>query len=145
MSLVELRVTNLGIISELQLLLGDGYTTITGETGAGKTLLVEAVALLLGARADATLVRAGAEEARVEARFVDGDDELVLTASWPRAAAAVRTSTAASPRSASSRRAGARSSTSTASGNSRVCWRRPSSGTCSTPSRARPPKSRTRR
>ncbi len=78
MTLLELRVTNLGIISELQLVLGDGFTTITGETGAGKTLLVEAVALLLGARADATLVRAGAEEARVEARFADGDDELVL-------------------------------------------------------------------
>ncbi|HEY1740705.1 MAG TPA: DNA repair protein RecN [Acidimicrobiia bacterium] len=78
MSLVELRVTNLGIISELQLVLGDGFTTITGETGAGKTLLVEAVALLLGARADATLVRSGADEARVEARFADGDDELVL-------------------------------------------------------------------
>ncbi|HEY3830785.1 MAG TPA: DNA repair protein RecN [Acidimicrobiia bacterium] len=75
MSLVELRVTNLGIISELQLVLGDGFTTITGETGAGKTLLVEAVALLLGARADATLVRAGADEARVEARFVDGDSD----------------------------------------------------------------------
>jgi DNA repair protein RecN (Recombination protein N) len=78
MALVELRVTNLGIISELQIVLGDGFTTITGETGAGKTLLVEAIALLLGARADATLVRAGSDEARVEARFVEGDDETVL-------------------------------------------------------------------
>ncbi len=78
MSLAELRVTNLGIISELRLVLGDGFTTITGETGAGKTLLVEAVALLLGARADATLVRAGADEARVEARFDDGNSEVVL-------------------------------------------------------------------
>jgi DNA repair protein RecN (Recombination protein N) len=74
MSLLELHVSDLGIISELRLVLGDGFTTITGETGAGKTLLVEAVALLLGARADATLVRAGADEARVEARFSVGDD-----------------------------------------------------------------------
>src|SRR4051812_49119733 len=74
MSLVELHVCELGIIAELRLVLGDGFTTITGETGAGKTLLVEAVALLLGARADATLVRSGADEARVEARFVTSDD-----------------------------------------------------------------------
>src|SRR3954471_19340867 len=73
MSLVELHVRDLGIISELRLVLGDGFTTITGETGAGKTLLVEAVALLLGGRADAALVRAGAQEARVEARFVSSD------------------------------------------------------------------------
>lgn len=76
--LAELRVENLGIISELQLVLGDGLTAITGETGAGKTLLVEAVSLLLGGRADATLVRSGADEARVEGRFVHDDTEVVL-------------------------------------------------------------------
>ena len=57
-----------------------GLTAITGETGAGKTLLVEALELLLGARADAGLVRDGAAEARVEGRFVDPEsgDEVVL-------------------------------------------------------------------
>ena len=54
-------------------------TAVTGETGAGKTMLVEALELLVGGRADATIVRPGAAEARVDGRFVDGDDELVLT------------------------------------------------------------------
>jgi DNA repair protein RecN (Recombination protein N) len=77
--LVELHVANLGIVDELTLLVAPGLTAITGETGAGKTLLVEAVELLLGARADASLVREGALEARVEGRFVDADgNERVL-------------------------------------------------------------------
>ncbi len=71
--LVELHVANLGIVEDLTLLLTEGLTAITGETGAGKTLLVEAVELLLGARADASLVRDGTSEARVEGRFVDAD------------------------------------------------------------------------
>ena len=56
----ELHVTDLGIVDDLTVLLGPGLTAITGETGAGKTLLVEAVDLLLGGRADAGFVRAGA-------------------------------------------------------------------------------------
>lgn len=76
--LVELRVENLGIISDLLLALGPGMTVITGETGAGKTLIVDALDLLCGGRADAALVRDGADEARVEGRFVDGDEEVVL-------------------------------------------------------------------
>jgi DNA repair protein RecN (Recombination protein N) len=76
--LTELRVENLGIVAELQVTLGSGLTVITGETGAGKTLLVDALDLLTGGRADPQLVREGAEEARVEGRFEDGDDEVVL-------------------------------------------------------------------
>ncbi|MDQ1481062.1 MAG: repair protein RecN [Actinomycetota bacterium] len=76
--LVELRVENLGIISDLLLTMGPGMTVITGETGAGKTLIVDALELLCGGRADAALVRDGADEARVEGRFVEGDDEVVL-------------------------------------------------------------------
>ncbi len=75
----ELRVENLGIIADLLLPLGPGMTVITGETGAGKTLIVDALDLLCGGRADASLVREGAAEARVEGRFVDGFDEVVLT------------------------------------------------------------------
>ncbi len=67
--LVELRVRNLGVIEDLVLHLGPGMTALTGETGAGKTLLVEALELLMGGRADPALVRAGADAAVVEGRF----------------------------------------------------------------------------
>ncbi|HEV3227679.1 MAG TPA: DNA repair protein RecN [Acidimicrobiales bacterium] len=77
--LLELRVENLGVIEDLRLLLGRGLTALTGETGAGKTMLVEALELLVGAKADAALVRPGADEAMIEGRFVvDDDDEVVL-------------------------------------------------------------------
>jgi DNA repair protein RecN (Recombination protein N) len=76
--LSELRVEGLGVIADVSLLLGPGMTVLTGETGAGKTMLVEAIALLVGERADAGLVRPGAAEARVEGRFVVGDEEVVL-------------------------------------------------------------------
>jgi DNA repair protein RecN (Recombination protein N) len=79
--LSELRVEHLGIVDEISLVVGPGLTVITGETGAGKTLLVEALELLVGARADTGLVRAGDDEARVEGRFIGEDrdgDELVL-------------------------------------------------------------------
>jgi DNA repair protein RecN (Recombination protein N) len=81
--LIELRVQSIGIIEELLVPLGCGMTVITGETGAGKTLLVDALELLCGGRADPGAVRDGATEARVEGRFVipdagDGESELVL-------------------------------------------------------------------
>ncbi len=82
--LAELRVRDLGIIDDLTLVLDDGMTALTGETGAGKTLVVEAVELLLGGRADPVLVRPGASEAVVEGRFVApggaGDDLIVARA-----------------------------------------------------------------
>jgi DNA repair protein RecN (Recombination protein N) len=67
--LVELRVRDLGVIEDTSLALGPGMTALTGETGAGKTLVVEALELLVGGRADPVLVRSGASEARVEGRF----------------------------------------------------------------------------
>ena len=76
--LVELRVENLGIVDDLALVLPAGLVAITGETGAGKTLIVEAVELLVGGRADPGLVRAGQPEARVEGRFeIDGDEHVL--------------------------------------------------------------------
>jgi DNA repair protein RecN (Recombination protein N) len=78
--LAELTVRNLGVIDNLTVLLGPGMTALTGETGAGKTLVIEAIELLVGGRPDSVLVRAGAEEAWVEGRFVLGDGtETVLT------------------------------------------------------------------
>jgi DNA repair protein RecN (Recombination protein N) len=84
--LAELHVVDLGIVADLDLLLGPGLTAITGETGAGKTLIVEALELLVGGRADASLVRDGAAEARVEGRFVDPEtnEERVLSRVVPR-------------------------------------------------------------
>jgi DNA repair protein RecN (Recombination protein N) len=82
-TLVELRVRNLGVIDDATVLLEPGMTALSGETGAGKTLLVEAMSLLLGGRADPSVVRAGADEATVEGRFaeIDGPGEMVLARS----------------------------------------------------------------
>jgi DNA repair protein RecN (Recombination protein N) len=71
--LVELRVRELGVIEDTTLDIEDGMTALTGETGAGKTLVVEALELLVGGRADPVLVRAGASEALVEGRFSNGE------------------------------------------------------------------------
>lgn len=63
----ELHIRGLGVIEEATLRLAPGLTVVTGETGAGKTMLVTALQLLLGLRADAGLVRAGADAALAEA------------------------------------------------------------------------------
>src|SRR6059058_2194164 len=82
--LVELAVHDLGVIADLSLVFGRGMTALTGETGAGKTLVVEAIELLVGGRAEAGVVRAGADEARVEGRFVVDGVEHVLARVVPR-------------------------------------------------------------
>jgi DNA repair protein RecN (Recombination protein N) len=84
MPLLELTVENLAVLSNVRLPLSPGFTVVTGETGAGKSLVVDALALALGARASAELIRSGETAARVEAIFdgVPGDaddplDELI--------------------------------------------------------------------
>lgn len=67
--IVELTVENIAIIEKAQLALGPGYTVLTGETGAGKSLLIDAIELVLGERADAELVRAGTPKASVSVVF----------------------------------------------------------------------------
>jgi DNA repair protein RecN (Recombination protein N) len=67
--LVELAVADLALIDRLRLELGPGLNVMTGETGAGKSLLIDALGLVLGARADTSLVRHGADVAHVEALF----------------------------------------------------------------------------
>ena len=77
--LTDLVVRDMVLIEELALGFEGGMTVLTGETGAGKTLLTQAVALLAGGRAHPGLVRAGASAAEVEGRFVDdGGAELVV-------------------------------------------------------------------
>ncbi|RHW23272.1 DNA repair protein RecN [Nocardioides immobilis] len=73
----ELRITSLGVIDSSTLELGPGFTVVTGETGAGKTMVVTALGLLLGGRADSGAVRVGARQARVEGVVrTDGVDGL---------------------------------------------------------------------
>ena len=67
--LTTLYVRDLAVVAEAEIELGPGMTVVTGETGAGKSLLVDALLLLTGARADADLVRAGAPRAEVSAEF----------------------------------------------------------------------------
>lgn len=77
-----LRVSGLALIDELELSFGPGFTVITGETGAGKSILVDALSLLRGGRARTELVRAGSNEAQVEAVFSlrPGDGRLAALA-----------------------------------------------------------------
>jgi len=71
--LEELRIQNLGVIEELSLVLPRGSIAVTGETGAGKTMVVSAIQLLMGGRAEPDMVRVGADQATVEGRFVDAE------------------------------------------------------------------------
>src|SRR3990172_8187676 len=91
-----LRVRDLAIIEELEILLEPGSNVVTGETGAGKSILLQALDVALGGRPDADLVRTGAEEGSVEAVFApvpqavrdalvaggipapEGEDELII-------------------------------------------------------------------
>src|SRR5262245_56304118 len=67
--LEELDIRNVAVAEHVRLTLGDGFIALTGETGAGKSIVVDALAMLLGGAADPTVVRAGAERARIEGVF----------------------------------------------------------------------------
>jgi DNA repair protein RecN (Recombination protein N) len=74
-----LRIRNLAVIEAVEVEFEPGFNVLTGETGAGKSILVEAVGLLLGARASADLVRTGEAQATIEAIFEDPNGrELIL-------------------------------------------------------------------
>jgi DNA repair protein RecN (Recombination protein N) len=89
----RLRIENLVLIREAELELSPGLNAITGETGAGKTILAQAVGLLLGSKGDAAAIGAGGEEAYVEAEldlpdgFLDEDGLEALAELRPRARA----------------------------------------------------------
>lgn len=71
-----LRIRNLAVIESVEVEFGSGFNVLTGETGAGKSIIVEAVGLLLGGRASADLVRTGEPQATIEATFDDGERTL---------------------------------------------------------------------
>lgn len=73
--LAELYIRNFAIIDDLHLRFSPGFTVLTGETGAGKSIILDAVNLVIGDRADTTIVRAGADEAYVEATFQLGPEQ----------------------------------------------------------------------
>ena len=73
-----LSIRDYVIVDRLEIELGPGFTTLTGETGAGKSILVEAVGLLLGGRASGDLVRTGEDVATIEAIFESGGEELLV-------------------------------------------------------------------
>ncbi len=73
-----LRITHLAVIDAAEVEFGPGLNVLTGETGAGKSILVEAVGLLLGGRASADMVRTGEETATIEAIFETAGDELLV-------------------------------------------------------------------
>src|SRR5688572_2620838 len=73
-----LRIRNLAVIEAVEVDLDPGFTALTGETGAGKSILVEAVGLLLGGRASSDLVRTGTDAATIEALFERPDGTEVL-------------------------------------------------------------------
>ncbi len=76
--LAELRIVNFALIEQLHLQFQPGFTVLTGETGAGKSLLIDAIALLVGGRAAVDHIRSGEEEAHLEASFdLSGAPELV--------------------------------------------------------------------
>src|SRR5881394_2745668 len=73
-----LRITHLAVIDAAEVEFGPGLNVLTGETGAGKSILVEAVGLLLGGRASADMVRTGEDVAAIEAIFETNSDELLV-------------------------------------------------------------------
>jgi DNA repair protein RecN (Recombination protein N) len=75
--ITELRIADLGVINDATIGLHPGLTVVTGETGAGKTMIVTGLGLLLGGRADPRSVRRGSERARVEGRFKIENPELL--------------------------------------------------------------------
>ncbi len=65
----RLTIENVGVIDRLNIPFEDGFTVLTGETGAGKSIIINCISLVLGAKSDSSLVRSGAEKARIEAVF----------------------------------------------------------------------------
>ena len=77
--LTDLIIKNFAIIDRLHVTFKPGFNVLTGETGAGKSIIIDAVGLLLGGRARPEMIRTGEEEAMVEALFDISDKPAVIT------------------------------------------------------------------
>jgi DNA repair protein RecN (Recombination protein N) len=83
--LTELRIKDFAIIDDLALDLGPGFIVFTGETGAGKSIIIDAVEMILGGRAESVNIRTGSEQAFIEGTFrVDAkvEKEVEAIRSW---------------------------------------------------------------
>lgn len=80
--LKELQIRNFALIEELELSFYSGFSVLTGETGAGKSIIIDALGLLLGARASLELIRTGAETTEVAGRFDPTPQAVNLLKSW---------------------------------------------------------------
>ncbi len=76
--LIELNIANFAIIEKLVFFFHPGFNVLTGETGAGKSIIIDAVTMLLGGRADTTFIRAGSDRARIEGIFRMSDNLRVI-------------------------------------------------------------------
>lgn len=77
--ITHLKIENFAVIENAEIIFNEGLNIVTGETGAGKSIMVEAISLALGARADTTFIRTGAERALVQMVFNHNENEYVIT------------------------------------------------------------------
>ena len=76
--LQNLRIHNYALIADVELTLSEGFTVLTGETGAGKSILLGALALVMGAKADTRTITEGEEKCVIEATFMDKGEEIII-------------------------------------------------------------------
>lgn len=76
--LTRLTIHNYALIADVALTLNDGFTVLTGETGAGKSILLGALALVMGAKADARVITEGEDKCIIEATFIDKGEEILI-------------------------------------------------------------------
>ncbi|MCL2350370.1 MAG: AAA family ATPase, partial [Defluviitaleaceae bacterium] len=77
-----LKVQNVALIEETEVRFGSGLNILTGETGAGKSILIDSINFVLGGRACKDFVRSGAQNAEVSALFATGDEEILLSRTY---------------------------------------------------------------
>ena len=77
--LASLHIENIAVIKRMDADFSDGFTVLTGETGAGKSILIDSIALLLGAKPQKDLIRAGETRALVSGFFTDLSEETIKT------------------------------------------------------------------